>query len=720
MPSPRDVGICVAEEDFHALLTSELEALKSKLLIVFDRVARGAVAPQTREHTDLVDSQDSCAEFMRVLYELDQGCTYPSDDGNPPTTEVAKPDGDTRQDIVQSQVSKEATDETPTRGQYDSQSSVCSAEPRQFLTLCEYWELDRATTMHRISDAHLQSSEAMAQKLTVAEQRVIQELRTSRVSDGSCEQSAANGGLVELMAKSATMEWGDRQFQKPLVNYFRCELPLNPFSNRRMIWDLVGLIFVIYDIVMMPFVQMVLQQPSSFDNVVSLVSNIFWSLDIVLTFLTAAVQQDKIVTDWAGIAQRYARSWLFLDLLMVLPEWVCMALDSGRAGFALLRILKMFRAMRLLRMIKMESVLRRQLKRVNSESLLHVIQLLKLIFAFLMLNHLIACSWYFIGHTMADGWLEMWVVAKSSSSIGEAYLLALHWSITQFHGSMNLVPGNAQERLFAVVVLIIGMLTFSIFLSVITNILFSIRQVRRQVNEQQSRLRSYFTRHKVSMQMMLCVKAHFRLDKDFGKACLEDKELLQALPEQLARSLVFEVHQPIIGKHWLFKWLRDMHCTALRDICYCAFTAVPALKGLTIFEHMDACTQMLFVDSGMLRYIVVMQQQKQKQRTSVSPNGLLKRSDAGIEICASQWICEPALWVKAWHSRGKLLAMANSVLLCLEGSRFAQVLTCYPSVHFDVMMYARWALQEFKDYEHEQMLDLWKPTTRRERDAPMA
>merc|ERR1719220_2555610 len=135
---------------------------------------------------------------------------------------------------------------------------------------------------------------------------------------------------------------------------------------------------------------------------------------------------------------------------------------------------------------------------------------------------------------------------------------------------MNVAPGNMQERLFAVIVLIIGMLTFSVFVSVVTNILFQIRQAHRKANDQQARLRNYFTRHKASMQLMLSVKEHFALDTGFGKDCDEDQELMQALPEQLARSLIFEVRQPTIGRHWLFKWMLDMHVVAFRDICYSA------------------------------------------------------------------------------------------------------------------------------------------------------
>merc|ERR1719414_1161531 len=156
----------------------------------------------------------------------------------------------------------------------------------------------------------------------------------------------------------------------------------------------------------------------------------------------------------------------------------------------MLRILKIFRSIRLIRLVKIVSISQVRLSRINSESLMNLLNLLQLILAFLMLNHFMACAWYFTGRTTGDGWFA----ERGVSSSSEGYLLALHWCITQFHGSTDVAPGNSSERKFAVVALVIGIITASVFVSFITDMAFRTRQARQKHHEQTAKMRGYFIR----------------------------------------------------------------------------------------------------------------------------------------------------------------------------------------------------------------------------------
>merc|ERR1712217_699367 len=116
-------------------------------------------------------------------------------------------------------------------------------------------------------------------------------------------------------------------------------------------------------------------------------------------------------------------------------------------------------------------------------------------------------------------------------------------------------------------------------------------------------LNSYFSRHSVSMKLMLSVKAHLQFSSDKARECQDDQELLEALPPQLGRAVLLEVRQPSVEGHWLFNWMSSKHCTAFYDVCFSAFVSVPALHGHNVFACMDACSSMYFVESGALRYL---------------------------------------------------------------------------------------------------------------------
>lgn len=601
----------------------------------------------------------------------------------------------------------EGDDRASARLNLSTSSSIF--ENFKFVTLRKEWELDRHRTRELLTSVTSESPGRYSNQLGNEEDRIIHQLSFAVGRNPSCPSSAVSG--------PDWFAWGDEQAAPGFWDVVRAQLPLNPFSKGRTLWDLICFLMVSYDVVMIPLTQMVIKQVSRLDTIMALVANSVWTMDIALSFLTSTIQDGRPVTEWAKIARQYARSWLVLDLVMVVPEWVLVSLDSSRAGFSVLRVVKLFRAVRLLRMLKVASILQKQLQRFNSQGLLFASQLARLICSFLFLNHLVACCWYFIGSTADSGWLDERVI------VWDGYLMALHWSISQFHGSTSVAPCNTTERIFAVVLLFIGMLTSSAFVSVVTNMIFQTRQARRKLNEQQARLRAYFSKHTVSPELMFSVKRHLQVDMDTSKDSQADQELTNAIPEQLGKTLMVQVRSATIAKYWIFKWISNEHHSAFREICYSLFTTMHGLIGHSIFERNVACSQMYFVESGTLRYINshldLDKEQAEKItrshiRSSVGPNSRflsnISQTGCGTEVSKTCWVCEPALWVQGWQTCGELIATVASILLRIEGSCFAEVLKCYPSLHLDVALYARWVLGKLKeDAENDYMSDLWKP-----------
>merc|ERR1719375_688159 len=94
----------------------------------------------------------------------------------------------------------------------------------------------------------------------------------------------------------------------------------------------------------------------------------------------------------------------------------------------------------------------------------------------LFLNHLIACGWYTASVLEEDrGWVKQ--NNMDSSDALYCYLASIHWALSNFNGEVDVVAGTTLERAFTVVVLYIGLLVFSYFVSSITHFLLQIRQL---------------------------------------------------------------------------------------------------------------------------------------------------------------------------------------------------------------------------------------------------
>merc|ERR1712061_341712 len=101
----------------------------------------------------------------------------------------------------------------------------------------------------------------------------------------------------------------------------------------------------------------------------------------------------------------------------------------------------------------------------------------------MLTNHLIACAWYAIGTIDEDTTVDTWVKANEleGTSILYRYTTSLHWSLTQFTpASMEVYPENGKERLFTVSVITIAMVTFSSFVSAITNAMTQLRNLNSE------------------------------------------------------------------------------------------------------------------------------------------------------------------------------------------------------------------------------------------------
>merc|ERR1719210_1531897 len=154
--------------------------------------------------------------------------------------------------------------------------------------------------------------------------------------------------------------------------------PLNPHSRFRLVWDLLGLVLVLYDAVTIPLLVLVIPENSPLSKLFGHLSfgfSFFWVLHMLLTFSTGTYINGELCMQYRDIAMHYASTWLPLDALIIVSGWVSFCLSTQFSGLALFRILKAIRLVRLLRVVRIESILREQLRRVNSLSVLNLVHI---------------------------------------------------------------------------------------------------------------------------------------------------------------------------------------------------------------------------------------------------------------------------------------------------------------------------------------------------------
>jgi len=478
------------------------------------------------------------------------------------------------------------------------------------------------------------------------------------------------------------------QFQSPRSFWIRSadKLIVRPGSKLRISWDFVGMALILYDLVSIPM-QIFEPPPNPFSEVMSMFSTVFWTVDIPFSFVTGFYREGVLVERLDHIARHYARTWLVFDVVVISIDW-CLTI-AGEVGNALAtdsvgymrfgKTLRFLRMLRLLRLLKVHGLLSELIDRVHSEFCLIMLGIARVIVSIMLINHLIACSWYGIG-TMGESREDTWVYQNNlpDKELIYKYTTALHWSLTQFTpASMEVVPENALERAFAVCILVFAMVTFSSLVSSITNAMTQLRNLNSEQLEQTALLRRYLGENKVSVALMGRVWGCTQQVMDKSKRRIHEKDvaIMALLPSTLKGDLQEEVYSPILSTHPFFHQLLATCPAVIRRACQQAVGEVSTGVGQELFNAGDEGSRMFFMLSGTLLYTL---EDKAGQHSSL--------------ITPGYFISEAALWI-IWKHAGQLAATTHCELVAiLQRSFFTAV-----NEHHQLLRYAKCFSKHFQD-----------------------
>jgi len=448
---------------------------------------------------------------------------------------------------------------------------------------------------------------------------------------------------------------------------------MHPNAPQRILWDVLGMVLVSYDVVVIPL-NAFGPPESGFVDAMTWVTASFWSADILASFVTGFHSDGMVVMNAGEIARHYSRTWLPFDVLLCLVDWALLiarvvettvAQGDSSVGYARVaaRAARFLRVLRLLRLVKLQGVLNEAMERIQSEFWVIMVGVIRLVVFILVLNHMIACVWYWMGTWSLEAYDDSWVKAHDieDESLQHRYSMALHWSLTQFTpASMEVFPRNEGERFFTILVLLFAMVTFSSFISSITQAMTRLRSLNRDWNEQQAALRRYLCENRVSSELMGriwgCLDQVMNRSKQ--RTHEADVAILKLLPWNLRVDLQTEVYEPILGVHPCFGHLMDTYPERLYRVYQQGLQEVSLSSGHELFHTGGKADRMYFIVSGILTYNREIVEHSRQQLSS------------------QDWVSEAALWVK-WQHCGQLLSASHCELIALHVGKVAdEVVDC--------------------------------------------
>lgn len=468
-----------------------------------------------------------------------------------------------------------------------------------------------------------------------------------------------------------------KQSQESDDHVFACESPkfyiIHPHSTARIAWDFSSLFMLIYDMVMIPM-QFFSLPNTFFLAFMDWTTRLFWTLDMGWSSCTGIVLANGTVQfELRYILKQYARTWLGLDVLIIGSDWmeVIFSAQGGKMGLGrLARAFRIVRALRLLRLARMKEIMTAISERIQSDKLVFLMSILKMQIFVMSISHVTACCWWGIGAPSQGSWT--WAAASDygDKSITSQYLVSLHWALCQLTGGMDeVVPVNAVERFYSVVVWMIAFMAASIIVSVLTSNLTQLHIIGGSTSRQMSTLRKYLKQNRISSNLALRVQrsAQHAVSGDLTQDAVE---LLAVVSEPLRIEMHFELYSCILRYHPFFADYTAEKPQAIRRVCHYAMSMLHLAEGDVVFGKGEVPTEpkMYFVVKGALEYL----------------GGWYE----AVPVLERQWISEAALWTR-WQHRGTLAATGDAKIAVLDASSFQEIVVRFKaSGGVDLKLYA--------------------------------
>ncbi|CAE8635923.1 unnamed protein product, partial [Polarella glacialis] len=494
-------------------------------------------------------------------------------------------------------------------------------------------------------------------------------------------------------------------------------LVIYPGSNKRAAFEVFGLLMIFYDLLWWP-AQVFGYTSVPVTRAILWLSSAFWPCDLLMTFFVGFTIHDQGLIEMrvSKIARHYAMTWLPIDLLLVLLDWTLNLLmllsDDGVADFGggvFLEKVQYLRLLRLLRLFKATNIISVLSDRIQSETMRILVRVLKLLVFIMLINHLIACSWYAVGINDLER-EDTWVKANDLKGKGTVYAYtsiltavfvlaclsagseALHWSITQFTpASMEVVPMNELERSFTIVVIVSAMVIFSSFISTITNAMTQLRNLNSERNAELVKLRRFFSERKVSASLVARISSCIHQSNKLisSRVHCEDISILELLPVSLKCDLAEEVFAPTLCAHpFILTWGEYYPKESKRLFLAARSSSLGAKHEL--FNTGQVAESMYFVSSGAMVYI----------------RDAGESADIPTFVSPGQWLAEPALWIKWKHVGHASSTEKNCELVSFHCEAAIRVLSQNTSAISGARRYAK-AFAAYFAQQSDKLSDLW-------------
>jgi len=347
---------------------------------------------------------------------------------------------------------------------------------------------------------------------------------------------------------------------------------LRPDDHLRILWDTINVFAILYAIIITPYLVAFEVDTAGVDHalaIVDLIINIFFMLDVIVTFRTAYISDEgDIVFNRLKIAGRYMMFWFWIDSVASIPWDLALQSETN-----LLMLLRLSRTTRVLRVLKVLRALRMvKVFRIGQMFLWfeEALGRQRLSITFFVLTvvcclHWSACLYYFLA-SVSDFEEDSWVVRLGIEN--ETYLFryisSVYWAVSTMTtvGYGDITAVRIEEKIIASLVMAAGSSMFAYMMGSVATLIANSNELTARMTRQMLAIDRFVRMRRIPRALASQVRAFYayRMERETQ---MEENDILMGLTDSLRSQLTLYVYKDLLEKIPFFKGKGASFITAI-------------------------------------------------------------------------------------------------------------------------------------------------------------
>ena len=340
--------------------------------------------------------------------------------------------------------------------------------------------------------------------------------------------------------------------------------------------------------------------------------DLFYLLDLITGFFRAYYNlEDFLIKNTNKICKNYLKSWFFTDCIEATPVYIILNIMENECKIndiyssryynkninKFQYILLLIKTLKIFKVISINTVLKKIKSKLNNYDLFFNYKfLLFTIFAVFSSLNISSCLFIFFGRNSYPGWITE--CNMQNNSFGYIYATSLYYltvSVTTV-GYGDIIVTSTLERIYQIIILIIGTCAYSWSITYISNYIKKIQEKSMDLQKKLSILEDI----KISTQNMsseLYDKIRRYLQYNRVEKKNNNQILINCLPYPLKNNLFIEMYKNIIQN---FKFFKSFENSNFIVNVVTSFKPVLSLKNDILIQEGDFVDDIIFVKEGVL------------------------------------------------------------------------------------------------------------------------